>query len=61
MAKKTYSATIDVETLEVFKAKCKEKDVSQSMLIESFMRAYVNDMVELRLVNNSKIIAVMKE
>lgn len=59
--KKTYSVTIDIEIVEEFKARCKEQDINQSMLIEAFMRAYTNDMVELRLVNSNKIVTMMKE
>ena len=59
--KKTYSVTIDIEIVEEFKTRCKEQDINQSMLIEAFMRAYTNDMVELRLVNSNKIVTMMKE
>lgn len=52
LAKKTYSVTIDETISEDFKSLCKDNGVNQSMLIEAFMRSYVNEHVRLELVNN---------
>lgn len=59
--KRTFSTTIDPQVVDAFKEKCKEENINQSMLIETFMKAYVNGKVELRLVNNKIEDAVMKE
>lgn len=52
MAKKTYSVTIEERLMNDFRELCREQAINQSMLIESFMRAYVNGSVKLALVNN---------
>lgn len=58
--KRTFSTTIDPQIVDAFKEKFKEENINQSMLIETFMKAYVNGKVELRLVNNKIVDTIMK-
>jgi len=52
MAKKSYSVTVDENIVIAFKNMCKEQNINQSMLIEAFMRTYMNEHIKLELVNN---------
>ncbi len=51
MAKQTYSVTIDSDIQKSFKTLCKNEQINQSMLIEAFMRTYVNGHIKLEFVN----------
>lgn len=52
MAKQTYSVTVDDSVVTMFREMCKEENINQSMLIEAFMRTYINRHIKLELVNN---------
>lgn len=52
MAKTSYTVTVDPEIAASFREVCTNQKINQSMLIESFMRSYVNDHIRLVFVNN---------
>lgn len=47
VTKITFSTTIDAEVTKKFKEICREGNVNQSMLIEAFMRTYIEGEISL--------------
>lgn len=58
MARKSYTVTVDAEISEKFKEKCKDSGLNQSMLIDAFMKAFVNDEIEFKMVKRKSSIEI---
>ena len=59
--KRSFTVTVDEDVVEQFKQVCKRQGVQQSMLIDAFMRAYVQGNIVVHLELNNKNTISVKE
>lgn len=54
----TMNTTIEKELLGAFKAKCRTSGIPMNMILEIFMRQFINDEVVLKFANNRLTLGV---
>lgn len=56
--RKAFTASIEESIQKDFKEKCSQSGVPQNVIIETFMKAFVNDEIQLKLVKNTLSVEV---
>jgi len=60
--KKGFTVTVDENLIKEFKDICKEQDIKQSMLIEAFMRSYIQGKIQINLyLSNKNTVTIIED
>lgn len=50
--RKAFTSSIEENTQKDFKEKCNQVGIPQNVILEAFMKAFANDEIEMKLVQN---------
>ena len=59
--RRSFTVTVEDENIIKFKEVCKKQGVQQSMLIDAFMRSYINGDIEVHLTLSNRNTVSIKE
>lgn len=59
--RRSFTVTVEDENIVKFKELCKKQGVQQSMLVDAFMRSYINGDIEVHLTLSNKNTVSVRE